>query len=135
MSDAVKPSSVPAGTTYTRASAFVTQNAPRKPPPKLLGPPMPISPLIRFSRWSALILGVTYGVYHNRHLVKKEERLHEIEERKRPAREAAAAKVKAYKTREEMLTLAREVGVPVPADFEDQFRTPDVVVVNTHGKH
>jgi F-type H+-transporting ATPase subunit e len=129
-----KPSSVPAGMTLTRQTAFVTQKAPSRAPPKPLLPPAAISPLIRFSRWTALIAGLTYGMYRTGRLEKKEERLHEIEEKKRPALEAAHAREKMIKTREEMLTLAKQVGVEVPASFNDDFKVPDYVVA-TQSKH
>ncbi|GAU95835.1 hypothetical protein RvY_07380 [Ramazzottius varieornatus] len=132
MDQQVSMDTKPSGATLARQTAFVTQRASPKPPPKPLLPPAPISPTIRVARWAALIAGLSYGVWHNRRLVRKEERLHEIEERKRPAREAAALREKNARTREEMLVLAREVGVPVPDDFEDQFR---VTSDTKHGKH
>lgn len=117
-----------------RQTSFAYQNAPKHPPAKPLLPPAPISPLIRFTRWSALALGLTYGFYHNRRLNKKEARHHEHEEKLRPAREAAAAREKMIKQREEMLTLAAQVGMPVPADFDQQYKVPDgtVVIVKKH---
>ncbi|OQV14488.1 hypothetical protein BV898_11330 [Hypsibius exemplaris] len=128
-------SSVKPGLTNTRATAFVTQNLPPKQPPKPLGPPVAISPLIRFSRWAALFAGLAYGVSRTGLLEKKEERLHEIQERKRPALEAKAAKEKMARAREEMLTLSKEIGIPLPADFEQQFRVPDVPAAVSHAKH
>ena len=126
----------PEGMTITRATAFVTQNAPKKAPPKPLGPPLAISPLIRTVRWTALIAGLTYGFYRNRGLMVKEDRLAEIKELQRPAVEANKKRDAVIRTRQDMQMLARDVGVPLPADFEEQYKIPELVPVpGPHVKH
>jgi len=79
--------------------------------------PIRVSPLIRVGRWTFLGLGIMYGLSRHRSLSKREARLREIEEKERPAKEAARAVEKARLNRDEMLYLARETGTPVPPNF------------------
>ena len=44
-----------------------------------LPPPVRVSPLIKFGRWSLLTVGVLYGAAHNSRLSKKEAKNREIE--------------------------------------------------------
>ncbi|NP_001165820.1 ATP synthase subunit e, mitochondrial [Nasonia vitripennis] len=53
--------------------------------------PIRVSPLIKFSRWSLLAVGVVYGAFHQSRLSKKENARREQEELERPAREAKLA--------------------------------------------
>ncbi|XP_055343870.1 uncharacterized protein LOC129591980 [Paramacrobiotus metropolitanus] len=121
------------GMSLARRTAIITQKPPTKPPPKPLLPPAAISPAIRVARWTALIAGLGYGFYRNRRLEKKEQRLKEYEDKHRPAREAAAAREKAIRNREEMLQLAAQLNMPIPADFDQQYKIPDstVTIVQT----
>ncbi|XP_078053451.1 ATP synthase, subunit E [Augochlora pura] len=53
--------------------------------------PIRISPLIKLSRWSLLLLGVTYGAYHQRRLSKRETLRREKELAEKPMRDAKLA--------------------------------------------
>ncbi|OXU27455.1 hypothetical protein TSAR_002494 [Trichomalopsis sarcophagae] len=53
--------------------------------------PVRVSPLIKFSRWSLLAVGVAYGAFHQSRLSKRENARREQEELERPAREAKLA--------------------------------------------
>ncbi|KAI5634116.1 ATP synthase E chain domain-containing protein [Phthorimaea operculella] len=68
------------------------------------GPPVRVSPLIRFGRWSFLGAGILYGAFHQSRLSKKEAKLREIEAKEKVVRDeklkaekaaAAAAEIKA----------------------------------------
>ncbi|KOC62639.1 hypothetical protein WH47_05281 [Habropoda laboriosa] len=50
--------------------------------------PVQVSPLIRFSRWSFLLVGVLYGSYRQVKLSKKENARREQELREKPIRDA-----------------------------------------------
>ncbi|XP_039762161.1 ATP synthase subunit e, mitochondrial [Pararge aegeria] len=74
------------------------------------GPPVKISPLIKFGRWSFLTAGILYGAFHQNRLSKKETKLREIEAKEKVIRDeklrkekeiAAAAEIKAL---EEMVS-------------------------------
>jgi len=79
--------------------------------------PVRVSSLVRMGRWTLLGLGIMYGISRHRSLSKKEERLREIAEQERPAKEAAAAAEKARRNRDELLYLAKETGTPIPPGF------------------
>ncbi|XP_045461454.1 ATP synthase subunit e, mitochondrial [Harmonia axyridis] len=70
-----------------------------------LPPPLRVSPLIRFARWSLLSVGVVYGAFHHNRLSKKENRIREIEEQHREAREAQLLMEKKAQTEKEMKEL------------------------------
>ncbi|XP_076650989.1 ATP synthase, subunit E [Halictus rubicundus] len=53
--------------------------------------PVRVSPLIKFSRWSFLLLGVVWGSYHQRRFSKKEAQLREKELAEKPMRDAKLA--------------------------------------------
>ncbi|XP_060844358.1 ATP synthase subunit e, mitochondrial [Rhopalosiphum padi] len=53
--------------------------------------PVNVSPLIRFGRWSFLLLGVTYGATRHSYLQKKEDRTKESRHQKIAEREAKIA--------------------------------------------
>ncbi|XP_022664567.1 ATP synthase subunit e, mitochondrial-like [Varroa jacobsoni] len=88
---------------------------------QVLPPPLNVSPFIRGSRWIAFFVGIGYGSFHYNRLSKKEARRREAELQYKldQAKKKAAEKMRA--NRAEMLTLAKEVGVEVPADFDKQF--------------
>ncbi|XP_041968796.1 ATP synthase subunit e, mitochondrial [Aricia agestis] len=74
------------------------------------GPPVKVSPLIRFGRWSLLTTGILYGAYHQSRLSKKEAKLREIEAKEKVIRdeklkqEKALAAAAELKSLEEMVT-------------------------------
>ncbi|KOX80220.1 hypothetical protein WN51_08397 [Melipona quadrifasciata] len=53
--------------------------------------PVQVSPFIKFCRWSLLLTGVVYGIYHQRRLSKKENALREQELKEKPIRDAKIA--------------------------------------------
>ncbi|XP_076294908.1 ATP synthase, subunit E [Lasioglossum baleicum] len=53
--------------------------------------PVRVSPLIKFSRWSFLLLGIAWGTYHQRRFSKKEALLREKELAEKPMRDAKLA--------------------------------------------
>lgn len=87
-----------------------------------LAPPVRVSPFIRGCRWGALILGIMWGATRHRSLSKKEAKLREIEAKKRVILEAKQAEEKKRLNKEEMLYLAQQAGVPIPPNFDEQFK-------------
>lgn len=59
------------------------------------GPPVRVSPLIRFGRWSFLGAGILYGAFHQSRLSKREEKLREIEAKEKVIRDEKLKKEKA----------------------------------------
>ncbi|KAJ0169773.1 hypothetical protein K1T71_014379 [Dendrolimus kikuchii] len=68
------------------------------------GPPVRVSPFIRFGRWSLLTVGIAYGAFHQNRLSKKEALFREKEAKEKVIRDeklkaekaiAAAAELKA----------------------------------------
>lgn len=57
-------------------------------------PPVRVSPLIKFGRWSLLTVGIAYGAYHNSRLSKKEEKVREIEAQQKVIRDIKLAEEK-----------------------------------------
>lgn len=47
--------------------------------------------LVQFCRWSLLLTGVVYGIYHQRRLSKKENALREQDLKEKPIRDAKLA--------------------------------------------
>ncbi|XP_076364340.1 ATP synthase, subunit E [Tachypleus tridentatus] len=87
-----------------------------------LAPPVRVSPFIRACRWGALTAGVLWGMTRYRSLSKKENALREYEEKQRVILEARRAEEKKRANKEELLYLAKESGVPIPPNFEEQFK-------------
>ncbi|XP_067129484.1 ATP synthase subunit e, mitochondrial [Centruroides vittatus] len=87
-----------------------------------LAAPVRVSPFIRGCRWGALVLGIMWGITRQRSLSKKEAKLREIEAKKKVILDAKRAEEKKRLNKEEMLYLAKEAGVPVPPNFEEQFK-------------
>ncbi|KAF7491017.1 hypothetical protein SSS_06682 [Sarcoptes scabiei] len=86
-----------------------------------LGAPVRVSPFIRFCRWSLLIAGIMYGFKHERTLAERE-RLHRKNLREQKAIWDAEQKILAdRRTREQLLSLAKELNVPIPEDFDKQY--------------
>ncbi|XP_046975626.1 ATP synthase subunit e, mitochondrial [Vanessa cardui] len=69
------------------------------------GPPVKVSPLIRFGRWSFLTAGILYGAFHQNRLSKKENKLREIEAKEKVIRDAKMKEEKARAAAAEMKAL------------------------------
>nr|CAD7261159.1 unnamed protein product [Timema shepardi]CAD7405834.1 unnamed protein product [Timema poppensis] len=77
--------------------------------------PVRVSPLIKFSRWSLLLLGVSYGAIRYSSLSKKENANREIEAKQKAIRDVKLAQEKERLAKEELAELARAAGVePLP---------------------
>ncbi|XP_065212814.1 ATP synthase subunit e, mitochondrial [Planococcus citri] len=50
------------------------------------GEPGRISPLIRFSRWTALALGISYGVFRSGYIQRRADRLKDLRDKRIAAR-------------------------------------------------
>ncbi|KAL2715642.1 hypothetical protein V1478_015340 [Vespula squamosa] len=68
--------------------------------------PVRVSPLIKFSRWTFLTLGILYGAFFQRRYSNIENARREKEERERPAREAKEAAERNIRLQEEQKMLA-----------------------------
>ncbi|CAG9132993.1 unnamed protein product [Plutella xylostella] len=75
------------------------------------GPPVRVSPLIRFGRWSFLTVGVLYGAFHQNRLSKKETKIREIEAKEKVVRDAKLKEEKARAAAAEMKAL-EELSMP-----------------------
>ncbi|XP_023952030.2 ATP synthase subunit e, mitochondrial [Bicyclus anynana] len=73
------------------------------------GPPVKISPLIRFGRWSFLTAGILYGAFHQSRLSKKETKLREIEAKEKVVRDERLKKEKAIAAAAELKALEEMV--------------------------
>jgi len=96
--------------------------AKRPPPPKYpLPPPAQVSPFIRFCRWGFLVAGIAWG-YSRYNVLKRREDRHQqfIAEHKAEWDAEMEARAKA-KDREGLLDLARDAGIPIPEDFDQQY--------------
>ncbi|XP_069183036.1 ATP synthase subunit e, mitochondrial [Procambarus clarkii] len=82
-----------------------------------LAAPVRVSPLIKFGRWTALLVGVIYGRSHYNSLSARETLLREEEAKHAVVRNAQLAEEKAKFNRDEMIYLAEQAGVQVPANF------------------
>ncbi|XP_077543861.1 ATP synthase, subunit E [Haemaphysalis longicornis] len=82
-----------------------------------LAPPVSVSPFIRACRWGFLTAGILYGAYNYRRLSRKEAKVREYEAKQMEILKAKKEAEKGKVMREEMITLAKEVGVPVPPNF------------------
>ncbi|XP_064119561.1 ATP synthase subunit e, mitochondrial-like [Macrobrachium nipponense] len=82
-----------------------------------LGAAVRVSPLIKFGRWTALVVGLLYGRSHFKTLSAQEVIIREEEAKQAVIREQQLAEEKAKLNRSELLVLAKEAGVTVPPDF------------------
>ncbi|XP_034838103.1 LOW QUALITY PROTEIN: ATP synthase subunit e, mitochondrial [Maniola hyperantus] len=73
------------------------------------GPPVKISPLIKFGRWSFLATGILYGAFHQNRLSKKETKLREIEAKEKVVRDEKLRKEKELAAAAEMKALEEMV--------------------------
>ncbi|CAG4958519.1 ATP synthase subunit e, mitochondrial [Colias croceus] len=69
------------------------------------GPPVRVSPLIRFGRWSFLGVGIVYGAFHQNRLSKKEAKIREIETKEKAIRDEKLKQEKALAAAAEMKNL------------------------------
>ncbi|KAH9492948.1 hypothetical protein Btru_023903 [Bulinus truncatus] len=77
-----------------------------------LNPPKQnISPLIRFSRWSALLAGIVYGTYRYNYLSKREVEIQKHENEIKERHRQKLLKLQQEKSLEEMTALGKEAGV------------------------
>ncbi|XP_055905587.1 ATP synthase subunit e, mitochondrial [Eupeodes corollae] len=56
--------------------------------------PVRVSPLIKFGRWSLLLVGVGYGAFHQSRLSTREVKIREIEAQQKIVRDAKLAEEK-----------------------------------------
>ncbi|EDW42196.1 ATP synthase subunit e, mitochondrial [Drosophila suzukii] len=75
--------------------------------------PVRVSPLIKFGRWSLLLVGIAYGAAHQSRLSKKEEKVREIEAQQKAVRDAKLAEEKKRSAEAEARALA-ELSKPTP---------------------
>lgn len=64
-------------------------------------PPVAVSPLIKFGRWSMLSLGIIYGIYNQKRLTEKEQKFREADAEQKAIR-AQIAKEKQRLAKAEM---------------------------------
>ncbi|CAH0403990.1 unnamed protein product [Chilo suppressalis] len=76
------------------------------------GPPVRVSPLIRFGRWSFLTAGVLYGAFHQSRLSKKEAKFREIEAKEKVVRDAKIKAEKEMAAAAELKSLEEMVNTP-----------------------
>ncbi|XP_030371535.1 ATP synthase subunit e, mitochondrial [Scaptodrosophila lebanonensis] len=76
-------------------------------------PPVRVSPLIKFGRWSLLLVGIAYGAAHQSRLSKKEEKVRAIEAQQKAVRDAKIAEEKKRSADAEAKALA-ELSKPTP---------------------
>ncbi|XP_022206416.2 ATP synthase subunit e, mitochondrial [Nilaparvata lugens] len=72
---------------------------------RIFAPPVDVSPLIRFSRWSLLFAGIAYGAFWNSRFTKKEAALKPILEKEKAERDAFLAAQKLKTAEEEKAAL------------------------------
>ncbi|XP_067619325.1 ATP synthase subunit e, mitochondrial [Eurosta solidaginis] len=68
--------------------------------------PVRVSPLIKFGRWSLLLVGIGYGAFHQNRLSKKEEKVRAIEAQQKIVRDAKLAEEKKRAAEAEARALA-----------------------------
>ncbi|XP_055849211.1 ATP synthase subunit e, mitochondrial [Episyrphus balteatus] len=56
--------------------------------------PVRVSPLIKFGRWSLLLVGIGYGAFHQNRLATREVKIREIEAQQKIVRDAKIAEEK-----------------------------------------
>ncbi|KAI9564640.1 hypothetical protein GHT06_008381 [Daphnia sinensis] len=79
--------------------------------------PVQVSPLIKFGRYSALLLGIMWGSHRFRVNKAKEDAWRVEEAERKVVRDAQKAEEKLRLNREELLYLANQAGVKVPPNF------------------
>uniref|UniRef100_A0A0K2TWE1 ATP synthase F(0) complex subunit e, mitochondrial n=1 Tax=Lepeophtheirus salmonis TaxID=72036 RepID=A0A0K2TWE1_LEPSM len=82
-----------------------------------LGPIGKVSPLVKLCRWTALSLGVYWGIKrYNVHKATEDE-IRAYNARMKPVWDLEKAQMKAKSNREQLLILAKETGVVPPPEF------------------
>ncbi|KAK4020665.1 ATP synthase subunit e, mitochondrial [Daphnia magna] len=79
--------------------------------------PVQVSPLIKFGRYSALLLGIMWGSHRFRVNKAAEDSWRAEEAERKVIRDAQKAEEKLRFNREELLYLAKQAGVKVPPNF------------------
>uniref|UniRef100_A0A023FYA4 ATP synthase F(0) complex subunit e, mitochondrial n=1 Tax=Amblyomma parvum TaxID=251391 RepID=A0A023FYA4_AMBPA len=82
-----------------------------------LAPPVSVSPFIRACRWGFLAAGIFYGAFNYKRLSRKEAKVREYEAKQMEILKVKREAEKQKQIREEMITLAKDVGVPIPPNF------------------
>uniref|UniRef100_A0A915AUH3 ATP synthase F(0) complex subunit e, mitochondrial n=1 Tax=Parascaris univalens TaxID=6257 RepID=A0A915AUH3_PARUN len=85
---------------------------PRHPNAVILPPAVHVSPLIRFSRYVALGLGIMWGAYRLRKIREYHADIREWEHEKQVAKAAEAARNKKWLAKDEMRYLMKVVNIP-----------------------
>ena len=82
-----------------------------------LGPAVRVSPLIKTARWGLLLTGIWWG--HKRYQLNKarEDEIRAYNLKMKPTWDAEKVAKDAVANREQLLYLAKETGVKVPANF------------------
>ncbi|KAI5705929.1 hypothetical protein M8J76_011434 [Diaphorina citri] len=75
-----------------------------------LPPPVSVSPLIKFARWTMLSAGILYGVSRQSSLEKKEEKLRVIRAQKKAIKDAKLAEEKKRANEAELAELSKMAG-------------------------
>ncbi|CAL7938542.1 unnamed protein product [Xylocopa violacea] len=73
--------------------------------------PLQVSPVIKFARWSLLIVGILYGAYHQRRLSRIENARREQELKEKPMRDAKLAAEKKKRQEAETKLLNELLGI------------------------
>ncbi|KAI6187037.1 ATP synthase subunit e, mitochondrial [Aphelenchoides besseyi] len=99
----------------------------RHPNAVVLPEPINVSPLIRFSRWTALGLGIVWGAYRLRQIKEYHADIRDWQHEKEVAAKEEAAKKKKWASKDEMRYLMNVINLPFEegvAQFgvEDLFR-------------
>ncbi|XP_026318348.1 ATP synthase subunit e, mitochondrial [Hyposmocoma kahamanoa] len=76
------------------------------------GPPVRVSPLIRFGRWSLLTVGIAYGAFHQNRLSRKEAKFREIQAKEKVIKDAKLKEEKAIAAAAEIKALEEMVSGP-----------------------
>ncbi|QQP54359.1 Uncharacterized protein FKW44_007170 [Caligus rogercresseyi] len=82
-----------------------------------LGPIGKVSPLVKLSRWSALTLGIYWGVKRYNANKATEDEIRAYNARMKPIWDLEKAQLQAKNNRKELITLAKEAGVTPPPGF------------------
>ncbi|XP_059165762.1 ATP synthase subunit e, mitochondrial-like [Physella acuta] len=82
-----------------------------KMPVTLPAPKLNVSPLIRFSRWTALFSGIVYGVYRYKYLAHREIEIQKHENAIKEKHRVKMEAIKKEKENAEMSALGKEAGV------------------------
>jgi len=81
-----------------------------------LRPAIPVSPLIRAARWSALVLGIGWGMWRLHHWSKWHAHVRDMEHDEKIATDIRDAKIKRWFAQEEMKNIVKTIGL----EFNDE---------------